>query len=526
MKNKILILFILSGLAVSSCNKKLDDAYANPNFPVKVPVETILPPMIANMHRAVAFDSRFINRYIQNLCITTASDDWERHGYQPGSDNGGEIWRIHYWNFGINTLDMINWGREEQKWDYVGAGYACFAWSWLTLTDCHGEVILKEAFKRDNLTFKYDPQADVYDYVKVMCDSAEFYLSKTDGNASAANFLLGDKYFLKGDRTKWLKFVNGIRARVYHRITNKSTYDADKVINYCNQSLASVDDDCMISFEAIGTSNTSNFFGPIRQNFASYRQSSYIVDLMNGANPVFSGVSDPRKYVMLRPNNSGVYLGVTSTAGQASTTTTQAPNVWGAWNSSNITQDTGRYLFRNGALWPVMTYSEIQFMKAEALFRKGDKPGALAAYKEGIKAHFDMIMKYFPYSNNNAYTMTTSARDAFLADPNVVPTNASNLTLSQIMLQKYISLWVWGCEETWVDMRRYHYNGDNDVATGFPVYRNFNLPTTYYPANNNKPAYRLRPRYNSEYIWNLNEVSAVGGNNPDYHTYECWFSKP
>jgi hypothetical protein len=527
MRNKIIYLMILSGLVLTvSCKKKLDDAYTNPNFPTRVPVETILPTMIANMHRGITFDSRFVNRYIQNLCVTTVSDDWERHGYAPGSDNGGEIWRIHYWNFGINTIDMINWAREEGKYDYVGAGYASFAWSWLMLTEYHGDVILKDAFKRNNLTFKYDPQEDVYAYVKVLCDSAEYYFNRTDGNSDPANFLKGDKYFLGGNKSKWLKFVNGIRARLYNDLTNKADYKPDSVVYYCNKAMQSADDDAMISFEALGTSNTSNFYGPLRANFGAYRQSAYIVDLMNGANPVFNGVTDPRRNVMLRPTSTGAYTGIVSTAGQTSIApTTTTPNVWGAWNSTTPSQDTGRYLFRNAALWPVMTYSEIQFIKSEALFRKGDKAGALAAYREAIKGHFDMIIKYFNYSNNNAYTMTAATRDAFLANTSVVPTDPNTLTLSQIMLQKYISLWVWGSQQTWTDMRRYHYT-DADPATGESVYRNFNLPSSYYPANNNKPVYRVRPRYNSEYIWNLSEISAIGGNASDYHTVECWFSKP
>jgi hypothetical protein len=113
---------------------------------------------------------------------------------------------------------------------------------------------------------------------------------------------------------------------------------------------------------------------------------------------------------------------------------------------------------------------------------------------------------------------------AYLASPNVKQ-NANELTLSDILLQKYIALWAWGWEETWVDLRRYHYT-DIDATTGTQVYKGFTLPTNFFPDNNGKPAYRVRPRYNSEYVWNVDALTQIGGFNPDFHTYECWFSKP
>jgi hypothetical protein len=94
------------------------------------------------------------------------------------------------------------------------------------------------------------------------------------------------------------------------------------------------------------------------------------------------------------------------------------------------------------------------------------------------------------------------------------------------MSQKYIALWGWGWVETWVDLRRYHYNVDLDPKTGLPVYSSFMFPATFAVDNNGKPVQRVRPRYNSEYVWNILALEKVGALNPDYHTYEMWFSQP
>ncbi|WP_204279426.1 SusD/RagB family nutrient-binding outer membrane lipoprotein, partial [Enterobacter asburiae] len=67
--------------------------------------------------------------------------------------------------------------------------------------------------------------------------------------------------------------------------------------------------------------------------------------------------------------------------------------------------------------------------------------------------------------------ITTAIRDAFLANPVVVPSIA-NFNLSDIMLQKYLALFGYNALETWVDMRRYHYT-DVESATGVQVYNGF-----------------------------------------------------
>jgi len=99
-------------------------------------------------------------------------------------------------------------------------------------------------------------------------------------------------------------------------------------------------------------------------------------------------------------------------------------------------------------------------------------------------------------------------------------------------------MYAWGVHETWVDMRRFHYS-DIDPATSQQVYAGFKVPTGPSTAggdlysgsigsNNGKLVYRTRPRYNSEYLYNIPALTSIGaypvGN--DYHTKECWFSKP
>ena len=116
----------------------------------------------------------------------------------------------------------------------------------------------------------------------------------------------------------------------------------------------------------------------------------------------------------------------------------------------------------------------MQFLSAEAYFRKGDLTNARTAYINGINGHFDMLNTHFyGYLNavgtNSPTVMTNvpisaSDRAAYLADPTFVPLS-SGLTLKHIMCQKYLALWGWGFVENWVDMRRYDYDEINIYPT-------------------------------------------------------------
>ncbi len=76
-----------------------------------------------------------------------------------------------------------------------------------------------------------------------------------------------------------------------------------------------------------------------------------------------------------------------------------------------------------------------------------------------------------------------------------------------------------------MDMRRYHYT-DVDPASGRQVYPGFASPSNLYGDNGGKPVQRIRPRYNSEYVWNVPGLTAIGGLAADYQTKPLWITQP
>src|SRR6266513_276761 len=441
-------------------------------------------------------------------------------GYDAASDNGGEQWRDEYWSLVQNLVDMNAKATAEKRWDLLGVGLTLKAWGWQVLTDLHGEIIIQEAFDQSKTSFDYDTQDYAYQEVKRLLDSAIVLLQRTDGAVDQAYLAAGDKIY-NGDRTKWLKLAYGMRALSLNHYSNKSTYAPAQVIADVDKSFASNLDDALLQYPALSTDNADrNFWGNTRDNITNYRQTRFIVGLMDGTQ--FGGTVDPRESRMLAPSPDGSFRGLDpNVAGYGALTDPQKPNNFYGYVGTTR-QLPSRYLFSDKSKIPGMTYSQLQFIKAEAALRMGDQATALTAYRNAISSHIDFVNAHNSDDGQAVSQIDATAKATFLASPNIVP---AVLTLSHIMSQKVIAQWAWGHNELWMDMRRYHYT-DVDPVSGTQVFRGFAPPSNLYPDNSAKLVQRIRPRFNSEYVWNRASLQVIGGLDTDYHTKPLWITQP
>ncbi len=251
--------------------------------------------------------------------------------------------------------------------------------------------------------------------------------------------------------------------------------------------------------------------------------------------------------------------------------------------SANVDVDgIGRWLYRENAPYIIMTSAEIQFEMAEAYWYKGDKANALACWKRGVELDMEFTEKYLypgskeatstgfkdygslPGGDKIATKLFNTLAKEYLAGPFVAGINTGNLTLSHIMMQKYVHLFPWGAYEAWVDLRKYHYdiaytgdypsNGNGWTVTAIDqkwdedatkVYKGFYMKpaqvqgrrSSFNQDNLGSPAYRMTPRYNSEYMWNKPALKALkpipglietatGDAYKNYHISMPWFAYP
>lgn len=510
---------LVVAVTLSAACEDFLDVNTNPNAPETASANLYLPPMIHWMVMSPQWDGRFVGRYTQQWTLpTTSLTTWDRMGYDPGSDNGGQQWRDVYWSLGQNLVDMMEKAEAEERWDVLGVGYVLKAWGWQVLTDLHGEIIVKEAIDQSKFSFSYDTQEYAYQEVRRLLDKAIEYLQRTDGAVDATYLARGDKVY-NGDRTKWLKFAYGLLAIHLNHYSNKASYKPDEVIAAVAKSFAGNADDALIAYPGT-TNDDTNFWGPQRRNLTSYRQTQFVVNLMNGTQ--FGGGEDPRMSRMLAPAPDGVYRGLdVNVVGFGALTIAQRPNNFWGYPAAPASGSATRYIFDNKSKFPAMTYAQLQFVKAEAAYKKGDMAAARAAYLTGVGAHLDFVNARNMDAGQTPTQISAAEKTAFLASAAIAP---AQITLSHILCQKFIAQWGWGHNEIWMDMRRYHYT-DMDPVSGTQVFRGFAPPTTLYPDNGGKIVQRIRPRYNSEYVWNRPGLDAIGGLALDYHTKPLWITE-
>ena len=138
---------------------------------------------------------------------------------------------------------------------------------------------------------------------------------------------------------------------------------------------------------------------------------------------------------------------------------------------------TGSFQVRPVSDQEIVTYHEMNFIKAEVYMRKGDVANAYAAYTAAIQAHLNMMQAKLTVWQSSGYTatnpdmapMNAAAMSAYLTSAAVAP--AGGLTMADIMLQKYIAM---GCSiENWNDMRRFNFSAGNVGSFGvvYPGYQ-------------------------------------------------------
>src|SRR6185312_5604075 len=147
--------------------------------------------------------------------------------------------------------------------------------------------------------------------------------------------------------------------------------------------------------------------------------------------------------------------------------------------AAGVIGSTGSFQVRPVSDQEILTYHEMCFIKAEVEMRKGDPGDAYTAYKAGIQAHFDLMQAKLAewqgagFDKNAAGVIIPDMEPmdpiditAYMAS-SAVAQSAGSLTMSDIMLQKYIAM---GCSiENYNDMRRFDFSA-GDVGSFGVVY--------------------------------------------------------
>lgn len=612
---KVLIYILPVLLVLGSCKKYLD---VNNNIDAPDHVEGYLYLAgIQQQYQGVYWDIRAIGPLTQ-MMGSSSYTSFANHFYTLASDAGGEVWRMVYWNQGMNLENLINQSIESEDWTLAGIGYAMKAFSWDMLTKIHGELPMKQAFVPGMLSHDYDYQDEIYPQVREWAYKAIELLEREDTH-EYGNKISSNDFIYGADKSKWIKFAYGVIVRNLASLSNKNNFNdvyAQELIDAAAKSFESPDDDATLKInggsQQAPYSGYNNFWGTARANLSySYFQHDYAVQVMTGTVPEYDlatgdkirldqspyfpfklaekqiitdtlyekvGHYDPRMALKLSTTSNPTFLHLNNPDsvksyryyGSNFTSATgpigQAPSYYGRNVSSTHTGTThdgiGRWIYRDDAPYILMTYSELQFCLAEAYWKLNRRGEAFEAFKKAVAADMETTGRYIYPGKEGSATggdkITKDVYNALAAEYVSGPycNKLNELTLSHIMMQKWVALYPWGALEAWVDMRKYHY--DIDYTGEYPsngngwiqaqldqkwdtdaskVYKGLymapaqvqNRKGAYDIRNQGSPSYRLRPRYNSEYVWNipaLEGLRPIPGTADNYQTSIPWFAYP
>jgi hypothetical protein len=245
---------------------------------------------------------------------------------------------------------------------------------------------------------------------------------------------------------------------------------------------------------------------------------------INSTNYVYAGDT---VYVTLRSSA----IATSGIPAQGQTDVSWYPNATAF--SAGAVASTGSYQVRPVSDQEILTYHEMNFIKAEVYLRKGDAGNASTAFLAAIQAHINMMQDKLTAWKAAGYTATNpdmapmdqSAIAAYLISTAVA--QGGTLTMSDIMLQKYLAM---GCSiENWNDMRRFNFSAGNIGGFGivYPGYqrgplftgqsqltgttptdvrywmRRWALPPTYEINYNSVNTLALNPHATDPNIWSM-----------------------
>ena len=158
----------------------------------------------------------------------------------------------------------------------------------------------------------------------------------------------------------------------------------------------------------------------------------------------------------------------------------------------------GAYAGGTDAYTPLFTMEELYFIQAEAYYWQGDKAQACAPVREAPENNCQRHPGAYPKAGCEPGTTADQERyerilTAFFDNEGVKRCkpaeqignkhwffNPSAFTLSDLMIQKYIAMYMQ--PEQWTDMRRYHYSNNRD-AYGVGPNKEIVYPTLRRPYN-------------------------------------------
>jgi len=420
-------------LGSSACNEDFEEVNTNPNAPVSVSPQYILPQAIqtsidnywGNKTRNQRLNFDHAMSWVGYLTRNIYENEGDNYNVQPSVNITN--WEVFYTDALINFQKVQALASPDAEYanaNYEAIGLGMKAWGFSLLTDVWGPIPYSQAVAGTAgdpiYSPEYDSQEAVYTGIIADLDQANSLLNPNGPT------VLGDIMF-NGDVMMWKKFFNSLRFKLLNRqahIVASSAAEMQEMVAdpATYPMIESNEEIAQLVYGAVPTNNPWHDI-LVDQGRTDWNINSTLVDKLKAMN-------DPRLEVYATAGVDAVDGAITGhpsgLPGEIATTFNGV--------SAVINQD----IFADARSPAVlMSYAELLLVKAEAAL-EGDISGDAQAYFEmGVQAAFDQ------------YGLEVPTGYLDMAGP---------ATKENIMTQKWIALFGQGIE-AWTEYRR----------TGFPV---------------------------------------------------------
>ena len=501
LKKNIKLFFVIIILLWSgSCTEHFEELNKDPNNPVDVPAIHLFTQVII---RSVANELGRNTRHFQDK---TLSQQWSLMCYKGDERYTPLSLTLRLDQYYMTDLldleiiiqktseDITNENEIERNTSLLAAARIMRVWIFHLLTDIFGDIPYSEALQgldADGITSpKFDTQESIYMDLLKELDEANALLDLSH----VANFGEGDLFF-NGDPALWKKFGNSLKLRILNRCAGTPwsfTYDmvgtgpfttTAGAVAYTNADaeiaailsdpsehpiLSGHDDNVQLSYPG------SPYIQPI---YATLIYSTHFI-LSETMADWLEARNDPRLLVFAQPTPN--YVNGISTDPYAGE---QNGLPYACADEARISLLGLRIGYEESAPLHLLTYDEIEFIKAEHYLRQGDDATARTAYEAGIAAS---IARWGCLNGGTISPSYIRAGEVFtlpdtqnidyatyLAHPLVDWDNAANEgeKYQRILEQKWAAGFTQGWQ-TWHETRR----------TGFPArIFEYELEATHFP---------------------------------------------
>lgn len=468
-----------------------------------------------------------------------------KSGWQFLTMNRHPQWRRHFYDIGVNGKELIDNAEEMGSLNYEYIARVIRLMSAQLTTDAFGDMPRSEAYASNSP--KYDTQASIYAWMLEEADllTGTFYDEAVNCATNQKIDVSQDRVYA-GDLNKWKGLVYAIKARLLLRnIPNvdRSSATCQKIIETAQKAIDTWRSGDLLYGAWFGNEPRYNFDGGVTEENAQWSESQPVINswesranllttavpskffmenclgVINQGDELKQGVydrengygNDPRLMLLFKPAKGPISASNTN----EKVMMRYLENNIGAGSTYKQTHFPslycGAFAASKDAYTPLFIMEELYFIQAEAYYWMGNKDRACELAKEATKWNIQRHLDRFQLDHpgmvpsdqcNPSGTKTQLERwdnwlTAFLENEQtkkVKPAseignkhyffNPSQYTLSDLMMQKYIAMYMQ--PEQWTDLRRYHYsNNRNGYGIGDGkeiVYPGLRRPYNLYQA--------------------------------------------